>query len=58
MVGNRFTVILNYNGKRRPEMKSLLILSEGKSVEIFPDFSVSLLKISTYTVKPVLKGHL
>ena len=58
MVGNRFTVILNYNGKRQPEMKSLLVLSEGKSVEIFPDFSVSLLKISTYTVKPVLKGHL
>ncbi|XP_052061384.1 apolipophorins-like [Mytilus californianus] len=42
MVDNQFTVIMNYNGKRRPGMKSLLVLAEGKSVEIAPDFSVKL----------------
>lgn len=41
MVDNQFTVIMNYDGRRRPGMKSMLVLAEGKSVEIAPDYSVS-----------------
>ena len=41
MVDNKFTVILNYNGKRRAEIKSLEVLAEGRSIEIFSDFTVS-----------------
>lgn len=40
LVDNNFTVIMNYKPNENI-MDNLLVLAEGKTIEIFPDFTVS-----------------
>lgn len=41
LIDNNFTVILNYNGNaRNPKMESLLVMAEGQTIEMFPDFTI------------------
>lgn len=53
LVNHNFTVIMNYK-QNKNTMESLLVLAEGTTIEIFPDFTVSyIVKYETHKLLEV-----